>query len=272
MIYFYWCLQDSKMLNFYFSINPLTKFLSKIGATLKGMLERNYKQIAPENLDYVKKKLIEVFHDENTLVRNAAINSMTALFIKLGFQNWPELFQFLANNLNIDNAELVKVSLECITKILEDLENDSENVNYFEEKNNSPLTELIPKLISMCNPDYPVSIREYALKSLNIFTSMMPPSFILHMNSYFQVLFISASDQQHPLIRQLSCEGFVGVLEKRKDLITANLENVLETILKLTTDANSDVKKEACLFWNEFLIVEEGEPEDRLETLRSILG
>jgi len=235
------------------------------------MLERNYKQIAPENLNYVKTKLIEAFHDSNTAIRNSAINAMTALFVKLGFQQWPELFQFLAMNLSSDNAELVKVSLECITKILEDLENDSENVNYFEEKNNSPLTELIPKLISMCNPNYPVSIREYALKSLNIFTSMMPPSFILHMNSYFQVLFISAADQENPIIRQLSCEGFVGVLEKRKDLITANLENVLEAVLKLTADSSNDVKKEACLFWNEFLITEDGEPEDRFETLRKIL-
>jgi len=248
------------------------KTRSIAGATLKGMLERNYKQIAPENLNFVKTKLIEAFHDDSVLIRNAAVNAMTALFVKLGFQQWPELFQFLAMNLNADNAELVKVSLECITKILEDLENDSENVNYFEEKNNSPLTELIPKLIFMCDLKYPVSIREYALKSLNIFTSMMPPSFILHMNSYFQVLFLSASDQQNPIIRQLSCEGFVGVLEKRKDLITANLENVLETIVKFTIDSNSDVKKEACLFWNEFLIAEEDEPDDRFETLRKILG
>jgi len=239
-----------------------------IGATLKGILERMGDKIPPENLNYVKFKLMETFDDAT--IRAPVANAMTALFVKIGFHKWPELLEFFASSLEQNNVDLVTSSLECIAKILEDLGMESENFNYFEEKNNSPLTKLIPKLISMCDPQYDANIRALSLHSLNLFTSMMPPSFLANMNNYFQILFAYSQDQ-NTIIKQHACEGFIKILEKRKDLITANLEPILETILKFTVDPSPEVKKKACLFWNEYLIVEEDETTARLDTLQKYL-
>lgn len=213
---------------------------------------------------------METFSDQNPTIRSAVANAMTALFVKLGFSEWPELIQYLAHNLTQDNIQLVESSLECIAKILEDMEMDSENIDYFEEKSNSPLGELIPQLIFMCDPRFPSNIRALALRSLNLFTSLMPPSFVANMNNYFQALLICSEDQEF-LVRQRSCEGFIGILEKRKDLVTANLEKILERMLRFTIDPSIEVKKKACLFWNEYLVLEENEPMDRIEALHKCL-
>lgn len=242
-----------------------------LGATLKGVLERNWDKILPQNLEFVKLKLMEAFRDSTSKpIRSSIANSLTVLFVKLGFAKWPELIKFIAMNLSIDNVDLVESTLECIAKILEDMVMDSENIDYFEEKTNSPLGELIPKLISMCDPRYSWNIRALALRSLNLFTSFMPPSFLANMHDYFQVLFICAEDQQ-ALVRQRSCEGFLGIFETRKDLITENLQKILERMLQFTVDPNSDVKKKACLFWNEYLLVRGDEPLDRIEALHQYL-
>lgn len=211
---------------------------------------------------------MEIFDD--VTIRDSVANAITALFVKIGFNKWPELLEFFSSNLEQNNAELVISSLQCIAKILEDLGMESENYNYFQEKNDTPLTKLIPKLIAMCDSKYHSNIRAIALHSLNLFTSMMPPSFLANMNSYFQVLFAYGEDEE-PIIKQHICDGFIRVLEKRKDLITAHLEPILERILRFTTDQNIEVKKKACLFWNEYFLVEEDETTERLDTLAKYL-
>ena len=235
---------------------------------MKGILERMGDKIPNQNLDYVKIRLMDTFDD--VTVRSGVANSMTALFVKIGFNKWPELLHFFSSNLEQNNVDLVTSSLECIAKILEDLGMESENFNYFEEKSDSPLGVLIPKLISMCDSQYNPSIRALALHSLNLFTSMMPPSFLANMNNYFQILFAYSQDE-NPVIKQHCCDGFIKILENRKDLITAHLEPILERILRFTVDQNKEVKKKACLFWNEYLIFEENESSERLDALQKYL-
>ncbi len=153
-------------------------------------MERVGDKIPPENLDFIKLKLLEAFSDNSASIRNSISNVITALFIKIGFSKWPELLEYLSSNLDQGNVEVVLSSLECISKILEDLGMESENFNYFEEKQNSSLTTLIPKLLTLCDAKFPTKIRTLALHSLNLFTSMMPSSFLANMHRYLEICFI----------------------------------------------------------------------------------
>ena len=213
---------------------------------------------------------MESFTDPSPPIRSIVANAMTTLFVKLGFHKWPELIQYFVHNLNQDNAQLVESTLECITKILEDMTMDSENLNYFQEKNSGPLGELIPKLLAMCDPRLNWNIKVLALQSLNLFTNLMPPSFLANIKNYFEVIKLSSADE-HQLVRQRACEGFIGVLERRKDFITENLEDILERVLRFTVDPSKEVRGKACLFWNEYLIIEEDESMQRIEALEKCL-
>jgi len=101
----------------------------------------------------------------------------------------------------------------------------------------------------------------------------MTPSLILNLENYLNILFETASNLQHASLRKLSCESLKEILDKRRDLINANLERVLEALLRLTMDSDNQVRKEAVAFWNEFFIGAEGGDgiEDRPEILQNTL-
>ena len=233
-------------------------FFKKIGVVLKGMIERNYYQIAPENLDYVKTKLIQVFNDNNSTIQNVS----TFLFVKLGTQKWPEFSQLLINNLSSDNNEHINTSLKYITRILEDLEED--------EVDSHLLTELTPKLLSFCTSAWPVSTQESALKSLNKIATMMPPFFISNLDNYFNIL-LEIANSQNSNLRKLSCEGLKQISERRRDIINGALERVFEALLKLTMDPDNQVRKEAVGFWNDFFLDDENEFANRPELIQNTL-
>jgi len=215
----------------------------------------------------VKLKLLETFDDETSFIRRTVSNVITALFTVLGYKNWPEIIKFLSENLQKDDADIVETTLDCVSKILEDIRTNSENIEFFDD---DPLNQLIPRLIQLCNPVLPWKIKALAIYILNLFSFAMPPIFLANMNNYFEILFISSQDQ-NALVRQRACEGFLEVLERRKDLITANLDKVLERVVAFTMDSDNAVAKVACRFWNEFLILEQDEPYDRIEALKKYL-
>ena len=234
---------------------------------MKGILDRSGEKIHNQTINYVKSTLLSVFDDTTPGIRNNIANAITALFIRVGMKGWPELIQFLDANLASDRQDIVESSLECIGKLLEDMKTNSENIDLSSDSNNS-ITNLIPKLMILCVPQLPWKIRDSALYSLNLFISSLS---VTQLDDYFQILTLYSEDQNH-LLRKRSCEGFLEAYELKKDLILRNLERALETILKFTMDDNNDVKRIACRFWNEYLLVERMEAKDRILILKNCLN
>lgn len=250
------------------SINTLRRIA---GAILKGVIERNFDKISSQYLDYIKLKLMEAFNDGSSMIRGTVANAITALFTKIGFQNWPELMVFLILNLDIDHQEYVQSSLECTYKILEDITTNAD-FNYNDEKYQNFVGDLVPKLLFLCDPKLPPKIKELSIGSLNMFVDTMPLALSNRFNDYFEMLYVSSQDQSAD-VRRKSCEGFLEIVETKKQIIAQNLQKTLEKMLQLTTDQDGGVKKISCRFWNEYLALDEEEGvQQRIEALREYLS
>lgn len=214
---------------------------------------------------------MEAFNDSSSMIRNTVANAITALFTKIGFQNWPELMMFLILNLDIDHQEYVQSSLECTYKILEDITTNTD-FNFNDEKYQNFVGELIPKLLFLCDPKLPPKIKELSIGSLNLFVESMPLALSNSFPSYFEMLMVSSQDQSAE-VRRKSCEGFLEIVETKKQIIAQHLQKTLEKMLELTMDQDDGVKKISCRFWNEYLSLDDEEGvHQRIEGLREYLS
>jgi len=219
-------------------------------------------------LDNIKSTLFKVFYDSNTKIRSTVANVLTTLFTKIGNAGWLEIISFIETNLEQNTQEIVETSLECISKIFEDLKTNSENMNHLNNKTYEIFSGLILKLIMMCDPKYPQRIKELSIHCLNTFIQTMDPKLL---NDYFNILLVYSEDQD-PSLRLKSCEGFLETLELRKELLLQYLDQTFERMLTFTTDQNYKVKRAACRFWSEYLLVEKGEPPNRILVVQKILS
>ena len=214
---------------------------------------------------------MEAFNDPSSSIRSTVTNVITALLTKIGFQEWPELMKFLILNLDVNQEGYLESSLECIYKILEDIKIGSENFNYQDAKYQSFVNELIPKLLFLCDPKLPPKVKILSISSLNLFVFTMPQSLVNNFGVYYDMLIVSTHDQA-PEIRQRGCEGFLEVLETKRDMIGQNLARTLERLIQLMEDGESKVKRVACRYWNEYLSMKGDDLYERVEFLRNYLA
>jgi hypothetical protein len=90
-------------------------------------MERSFANLSDENMHFFKKNILEIYSDSNNIIKRT-ISNLINTFIRLGgIDLWPELLEFLINNLNIEaNYETV---METIQIIIED------SAAYIEDKN-----------------------------------------------------------------------------------------------------------------------------------------
>ena len=88
------------------------------GLTLKSLMEKDFSSIIDENAQFLKENILKFYLDENTKIRKT-ISIVINTYIKQdGLQNWPELLDFLFNNLGTERG--AEMSLETINIIIED--------------------------------------------------------------------------------------------------------------------------------------------------------
>lgn len=97
-------------------------------------MERSFTNFNDENIEYFKNKILEIYFDSNVIIKKT-ISNLINTFIRLGgIDLWPELLDFLINNLNNNDANC-ETSMETIQIILEDsgayIEDKNINVNIF---------------------------------------------------------------------------------------------------------------------------------------------
>ena len=81
-------------------------------------MEKDFSSIIDENAQYVKENILKFYLDDNNKIRKT-ISIVINTYIKQdGLQNWPELLDFLFNNLGTERG--AEMSLETINIIIED--------------------------------------------------------------------------------------------------------------------------------------------------------
>lgn len=96
-------------------------------------MERSFASFGDENIEYFKNKILEIYSDSNPIIKRT-ISNLINTFIRLGgIDLWPELLEFLINNLN--NEANYETAMETIQIIIEDsgayIEDKNIDVNFF---------------------------------------------------------------------------------------------------------------------------------------------
>jgi hypothetical protein len=71
-------------------------------------------------IDYIKERLLLAFYDPEYTVRKTVSSTMSSLIVKGGFYIWPNLIEFLTNNLAHADATVVENSIQALCIIVED--------------------------------------------------------------------------------------------------------------------------------------------------------
>ncbi|KAL4445472.1 hypothetical protein ABPG74_004546 [Tetrahymena malaccensis] len=226
------------------------------GVTLKSLVERNFEHIPEHNIQFIKQNLFQSFNDQQKAIRSTVGTLMTTIIYKGGFQKWPELIEFMIQNLQSTDQGAIINSIDCISKIVEDLRVNSENYAFLDSsKGGSQLNVLIPKLFSFCDPQYGTEIQSNAIHTLNLCVQPMPAALADNLDQYLQILLSNVQNNEKS-IRQRSFQGITALTEIRRDAIMKRIDQVIQSVIIGSQDVEYDVAKSACNFWLEYLSIE----------------
>jgi hypothetical protein len=88
------------------------------GLSLKGLMERSFVNLTEDAIEYFKKNILTCYFHENNHIRKTISNLINTFIRHGGAEMWPELLDFLYENLDSDIG--VGMSLETINIIVED--------------------------------------------------------------------------------------------------------------------------------------------------------
>lgn len=103
------------------------------GLTLKGIMERSFMNLTEDAVDYFKINILTCYLHSNQSIRKTISNLINTFIRHGGMEMWPELLNFLYDNLDTDLG--VEMSLETLNIIIEDsgsyLEDKYDDVNIY---------------------------------------------------------------------------------------------------------------------------------------------
>jgi transportin-1 len=85
---------------------------SVAGLVLKNNAVSQFNTWPPHVVDYVKQIIMSTFHDQPTMVRNAAGGVIVAILDMVGPAAWPEVLQLLLQSLDSASIDQQLVSLQ----------------------------------------------------------------------------------------------------------------------------------------------------------------
>ena len=84
-----------------------------------------------DTINYVKDRLKVAFYDSDYSIRKTVSSVMSMIMVKGGYNIWPDLLQFLTENLKIQNDQsIIENSIQSISIIVEDCQKLFEEQNY----------------------------------------------------------------------------------------------------------------------------------------------
>jgi hypothetical protein len=105
-------------------------------------------------IDYIKERLLLAFYDPEYTVRKTVSSTMSSLIVKGGFYIWPNLIEFLTNNLAHADATVVENSIQALCIIVEDAQGLFED-----EKFHKMIANMLPNIFRLLDPNQTESIK-----------------------------------------------------------------------------------------------------------------
>lgn len=145
-------------------------------------------------------------------MRKTVGSLMSTLIVRGGYFIWPEVIEFLNQNLTSQDASVVENSIQSLSIIIE----DSQGLD--EENFLKALERLIPNIINLVNPVLSEGIKQHAINCLNLIMSSGVTSFYEHIDAYVKHL-VSMSGDPSTLVLLRIVQGLLTVADRNVDLI-----------------------------------------------------
>lgn len=111
-------------------------------------MEKNFAYLNMPVIEYIKERLLLAFYDPEYIVRKTVSSTMSTLIVKGGFYIWPNLIEFLTNNLLHTDATVVENSIQALCIIVEDAQGLFED-----EKFHKMIANMLPNIFRLLDPN-----------------------------------------------------------------------------------------------------------------------
>ena len=193
---------------------------------------------------YIEERLKIAFYDEHLEVRKTVCNVMSMIMVRGGFNAWPDLLQFLTDNLSPNliaeyqttinesqHASIVENSILAISIIVEDC------TSLFQEDTYVSIIEyMLQPVFNLLAPTNMIStnaIKAHATNTVNMLLITQCASVRQYMQQYTEHLlklyFDPIVDQQ---LKLRIIEGLTTMMEFECDIIGANLQPTLQVMIE----------------------------------------
>lgn len=221
--------------------NTPSQIRAAAGLSLKNSVQKDF-HIGTNA--YLLSTVLRGLLSSDTLVRNITGTVITTLFAQLGVKGWPAVIPELVTLAETGSTPSREGATGALSKICE----DSGHILNAEYDGTRPLDVMVPKFLELLGNLESAKVRANSLASLNHIAELKTQSFYVHLETFLQRLFILASDQDKSVHRNV-CAAFIVILENRPDQLIPHLEGVIQYVIhSITSDADDEVKLEACEF------------------------
>ncbi|ONH68972.1 Importin subunit beta-2 [Cyberlindnera fabianii] len=221
--------------------NTPSQIRAAAGLSLKNSVQKDF-HIGTNA--YLLSTILRGLLSSDTLVRNITGTVITTLFAQLGVKGWPAVIPELVTLAETGSTPSREGATGALSKICE----DSGHILNAEYDGTRPLDVMVPKFLELLGNLESAKVRANSLASLNHIAELKTQSFYVHLETFLQRLFILASDQDKSVHRNV-CAAFIVILENRPDQLIPHLEGVIQYVIhSITSDADDEVKLEACEF------------------------
>lgn len=213
------------------------------GTNLKNSILRS---TSHQDRTYILNNIMKGLTVEDSKVRNITGNVIAALFSIYKIDGWPQALPQLIQLLNTASSSdylTQEATVSALAKICED------NASYLDQEFNGerPVTFIISTLSNTCGNPHSERLRALSIHCINQFIPLMTQSFLVHLDSFLQILFQLATDSSLE-VRKNICTAFLMILETRPDKLSPHLDGVINYCLHLMQDDDEEVALEACEF------------------------
>ncbi|CAK90633.1 unnamed protein product (macronuclear) [Paramecium tetraurelia] len=199
------------------------------------------------------------------IMRQAFVIIVPEVVVRNGIKNSNIMMEYLIKLIDSDPV----IATDCLSKIIEDLKFNSENINYYGTDTGLQLIDqLIFKFISLVeHSNTQVVVNSLNFLNYNIF--FMPPSLNQYIDCYINIL-ITGTRSQEQQIRLKCFQGIQALIETNRDKIK-QMNLVIMACVQSLSDPDKEVVRFVELCLTDFLRFNDAEDYEKTHLLEPYL-
>ena len=196
------------------------------GLTLKSHLRANFPRIPMSNIEYCKGNLLTAFYDQEESIRKTVSNVISTVIVKGGLNLWPDIIEFLVNNLAYNDESVVDNAMQALSLIVDDTSKLFEDENY-----SKYLKIMLEPIFALAANAKGESVKANAIGTMNMLLLTLAPCIMQSTEDYLLLLVQNAAHSSLQ-VRHKVLQGLTNIMELRLEHVVKHDEKVYEVMLR----------------------------------------